>query len=257
MVPLSRFRLFYRLGALLLALVLPACQRAAYVPTARLTPATSQPVTKILADDPAAAALIRPYHDKVAGQMAEVLGTAPLPLTKGAGESPLVNFVGDLQRLEAGRALGQPIDLGLVTTGAVRAPLPAGPITLENVFELMPFEIDLVVMELPAETLRQLFVFAAQKKLAISGASYTVGADGQPTDIRLAGRPFDPAAPRRYTLATSDYLAGGGDNLDAFRGLPFRTTGLKLRNVIADHIRQLTKAGRPVEARVEGRVKIQ
>lgn len=245
-------------GALvgLALLALPACQRAAYVPMARLAPATSQPVSKTLAEDPAAAALIKPYRDQVASQMAEVLGTAPVALTKGSGESALVNFVGDLQRLEAGRALGKAVDLGLVTTGAVRAPLPAGPITLENVFELMPFENDLVVMELPGETLHQLFVFAALKKLPISGATYAVGADRQPTDIRIGGQPFDPRAPRRYTLATSDYLAGGGDNLDAFRGLPFRTTGLRLRNVIAEHIRQLTKAGRPVEARVEGRVKV-
>ena len=238
-------------------LVLPACQRAAYRPTAHLAPTTSQRVGQAVPDDPAVAALIRPYHDKVAGQMSEVLGTAPVALTKGPGESPLLNFVGDVQRAGATRALGQPIDLGVVTAGAVRAALPAGPITLGAVFELMPFENELVVLDAPAETVQQLFAFLAKTKTPVAGAIYTVGSDGQPTDIRLGGQPFDPAAPRRYTIATSDYLAGGGDNLSFFRPLTPRHTGLLLRSVIADHLRALTKAGQPVEARVEGRVRIQ
>jgi hypothetical protein len=100
-------------------------------------------------------------------------------------------------------------------------------------------------------------VFAAQRKLPVSGATYTVGPNREPVDIRIAGQPFVPTAPRRYTLATSDYLAAGGDNLDAFRGASFRSTGVRLRDVIAGHIRQLTKAGKRVEARVEGRVKLQ
>lgn len=251
----SHFRRLYLAGNLLLSL--PACQRAAYLPTARLAPATSQPVGKVLPDDAAAAALIKPYHDKVAVQMSEMLGASPAGVPKGNGESPLLNFVGDLQRSAAGRALGQPIDLSVATAGGLRAALPAGPVTLGAVFELMPFENELVVLDASAETVQQLFAFAASLKLPISGATYSVRADGLPTDIRLGGQAFDPAASRRYTIATSDYLAGGGDNLAFFRPLTPRHTGLLLRTVIADHIRALSKAGLPVEGKVEGRVRIQ
>lgn len=250
---MRRFRLLYLTA--FLAVSLSACQRAAYVPTARLAPATSQPVGRALPDDPAVAALIRPYHDQVTSQMGEVLGTAPAGLPKGPGESPLLNFVGDVQRVAAGRALGQPIDLGVVTSGALRAALPTGAITLGAVFELMPFENELVVLDAPAETVQQLFVFLAKTRTPIAGATYAVGPAGQPTAIRIGGQPFNPAAPRRYTIATSDYLAGGGDNLAFFRPLPPRHTSLLLRSVIADHIRQLTREGKPVEAQVEGRVK--
>ncbi len=245
------------LPVLALLLTLPACQRAAYVPTAHLPPVTSQPVGKAMPDDATVAALIKPYHDKVTAQMSEVLGTSPAGIPKGPGESPLLNFVGDLQRAGASRALGQPVDLSVATTGGLRAALPAGPITLGAVFELMPFENELVVLDASGETVQQLFAFAAKLKMPISGATYAIGADGQPTDIRVGGQPFDPAAPRRYTIATSDYLAGGGDNLAFFRPLAPRHTGLLLRNVIADHIRSLSKAGLPVEGKVEGRVHIQ
>lgn len=251
------YRLRQLAAPLALAISLSACQRPAYQPTAHLPPVTSQPVGRALPDDPAVAALIRPYHDQVASQMSEVLGTAPAGLPKGPGESPLLNFVGDVQRVAAGRALGQPIDLGVVTSGALRAALPAGAITLGAVFELMPFENELVVLDTPAETVQQLFVVLAKTRTPIAGAIYTVGSDGQPIDIRVGGQPFNPAIPRRYSIATSDYLAGGGDNLAFFRPLPPRHTSLLLRSVIADHIRQLTKEGKPVEARVEGRVRIQ
>lgn len=244
------------LGLLAAVAFSPACQRGGYVAKPQLAPVTAQPVGKALPDDPAAAATIAPYHQRVTEQMTEVLGTAPVALTKIPGESPLSNFVSDLQRIRASRELGQPIDLGVMTNGGLRAPLPAGPVTLGSVFELMPFENELVVLEAPTSVVAQLFDFAARVKMPVSGASFAVGADNKPTDIRLNGQPFDPTRNRTYTIAISDYLAGGGDNMTFFKTLKPRGTGVLLRNAIADYIRELTKQGKPVEARLEGRVKV-
>ncbi len=239
----------------MLALATAGCQRAPYRPAAHFAPATSQPVGKTQADDPAVAALIRPYHDKVAAQMQAVLGTAPTALAKQPGESPLANFVADLQRQRAAEVLHEPIPLGVMTNGGLRAGLPAGPVTLGNVFELMPFENELVVLDAPAAVVQQMFDYAAHVKMAVSGAVYTATADGHAHDIRIGGQPFDPAQAKPYAIAISDYLAGGGDNLLFFKTIIPRHTGVLLRAAIADHIRELTKAGKPVTARVEGRVK--
>ena len=231
------------------------CQRAAYAPTTRFKPATSQPVGKTQAEDPAIAALIAPYHDKVTAQMSEVLGTAPAALTKAPGENPLANFVADLQRQRASAELKQPIALGVMTNGGLRAGFAAGPVTLGSVFELMPFENELVVLDASGPVVQQLFDYAAHIKMAVSGATYTVTFDGMPKDIRIGGQPFDVNDARTYPIAISDYLATGGDNLVFFKTLPSRHTNVLLRTAIADHVRALTKAGQPVTARVEGRVK--
>lgn len=241
------------LGAL--ALTAPACQRAAYVPTAHFVPVTSQPVSKTQAEDPAMAAIIKPYHDKVTAQMAEVLGTAPVALVKNTGESPLANFVADLQRERATQALHAPIAMSVMTNGGLRAGFAAGPVTLGSVFELMPFENELVVLDAPGPVVQQLFDYAAHIKMAVSGATYTVTFDGLPKDIRIGGELFDVNQNRTWPIAISDYLASGGDNLSFFKGLTPRHTGILLRTAIADHIRDLTKAGQPVTARVEGRVR--
>ena len=242
---------------LLLALLAlaPGCQRAAYAPTARFAPATSQPVGKTQAEDPAIAALITPYHDQVTAQMQEVLGTAPAPLVKSPGESPLANFVADLQRERASQALGQPVALGVMSNGGLRAGFAAGPVTLGAVFELMPFENELVVLDAPGAVVQQLFDYAAHVKMAVSGATYAVTFDGQPRDIRIGGQPFDANQDRLWSIALSDYLATGGDNMAFFKPLPLRRTNVLLRTAIADHIRALTKAGQPVTAKVEGRVR--
>jgi 2',3'-cyclic-nucleotide 2'-phosphodiesterase (5'-nucleotidase family) len=231
-----------------------ACQRGPLQATAHLpATSTSQPVGRDITPNAGAEAIIQPYHDKVLAQMQEVLGVSPLGLSKNAGENLIVNFVADLQRTAAAQALHEPIALGVMTNGGMRAPIPAGPITLGNVFELMPFENELMVLDAPGPVVQQLFDYAAPARMAVSGATYTVGPDQRPLDIRIGGQPFDPT--KTYSIAISDYLAGGGDNMAFLKTVVPRHTGLLLRTAIADHIRALTKAGQPVTARIEGRVK--
>ena len=78
-----------------------------------------------------------------------------------------------------------------MTNGGLRTGLPAGPITLGSVFELMPFENELVVLDAPGPVVQQLFEYAARIKMAVSGATYAVTFDGLPKDIRIGGQPFD------------------------------------------------------------------
>jgi 2',3'-cyclic-nucleotide 2'-phosphodiesterase (5'-nucleotidase family) len=251
-MPFFRFRVA-RLGLLASVVLASACQPAIYQAKPQLAPVTAQPVGKTQPENAQAAAVIEPYRQRVTQQMGEVLGTAPVPLAKNPGESPLANFVADLQRQRAAAELHQPVDVGVMTNGGLRNSLPAGPITLGSVFELMPFENELVVLDAPGPVMQQLFDYAARLKMALSNVTYTVDATGKPTNIRIGGQPFNPA--KTYTVAISDYLAGGGDNMVFFKALKPRDTGVLLRAAIVDRIRQLTKQGQPITAKVEGRVR--
>ncbi|GAB3235600.1 hypothetical protein GCM10027346_25470 [Hymenobacter seoulensis] len=247
----SRLAALSLLAAVALA---PACQRGAYQPKAQLAPVTAQPVGATITEDPKAASTIAPYRQRVTEQMTTVLGNAPVAITKNNGESPLANYVADIQRERASKELGQTIDLGVMTNGGLRAPLPAGPVTLGSVFELMPFENELVVLDAPGAVVQQLFDYSARIKMAVAGAVYTVSPEGKAQDVRIGGKPFDPT--RTYTIAISDYLAGGGDNLVFFKTIKPRGTGVLLRSAIAEYIKEQTRQGKPIEAKVEGRVKI-
>ncbi|MBF9253367.1 5'-nucleotidase C-terminal domain-containing protein [Pontibacter sp. 172403-2] len=242
------------LGVALVALLVGACQPLAWQASPSLAN-TDVPVDSTITADPQTEAVIAPYRRQVTEKMSEVIGFAPEALGKAEYESPLGNFVVDLQIAQSQPLYGKPIDLSLTTNGGLRQPLPKGEINVGDVFELMPFENELVVLTLDGSTVQELFDYAVEKKWApIGGATYTVK-NGKPTDIKIGGQPFDPA--KSYTLVTSDYLAGGGDDLNMLKkATKTEKVGLLLRDAILQQIRQLTAAGQPVTADTDSRVTV-
>src|SRR5690606_6510040 len=109
-------------------------------------------------------ALIAPYRQQVTSKMSEVIGTATTELGKAEYESPLGNFVVDLMLQQTNMIMSEPVDMAQSTNGGLRVPLPAGPINVGNIFELMPFENELVVLTLDGPTTQELFDFAARTR---------------------------------------------------------------------------------------------
>ncbi|WP_239020894.1 5'-nucleotidase C-terminal domain-containing protein [Pontibacter arcticus] len=239
---------------LLLGLAVAACQPRAWQSSATLTQ-TDVAIDSTIAPSPQTEALVAPYRQQVTTKMSEVVGTATIELNKADYQSPLGNFMVDLQKEQSQPLYGKPIDLSLMTNGGMRSPLPKGAINVGHVFELMPFENEVVVLTLDGATVQELFDFAAKAKIAILGnATYTVK-NGQATAISIGGKPFDAA--KSYTLVTSDYLANGGDNLSFLsKATSTENVGLLLRDAILQQIRQLTAAGKPIEPDTKTRVTI-
>src|SRR6188768_404103 len=104
----------------LLLSVSVACQHTFY-PEARLQK-TALAVSPTIATDEEVEKTILPYRNQVTAQMAEVVGFAPVALEKLAVESPIGNFVADLQRQQAQMITGKPVDMGLMTAGGIRTP---------------------------------------------------------------------------------------------------------------------------------------
>lgn len=241
------------IAVLALSLSMVGCQRP-WVASPALS-STDVPVDQSITPDPELEAQIAPYREEVTVKMSEVVGTAPVALSTGKYESLLGNFVVDLQLEQSAPLYNKPIDLSLTTNGGLRVPLPQGEITTGHVFELMPFENELVVLTLKGETVQQLFTYAADRKNApIGNATYTVQ-NGKATKIKINGKLFDPS--QTYTLVTSNYLAGGGDDLKMLQdAIKYENVGLLLREAILQQIRQLTAAGKTVTAETGNRVTI-
>ncbi len=51
-------------------------------------------------------------------------------------------------------------------------------------------------------------------------------------------------------------LAGGGDQLTFLKTIKPRSTGVLLRSAIVDQIQAMTAAGLPIQAQVDGRVRV-
>lgn len=236
-----------------LTLALSACQRE-LTPTAQLTQPTDLPVSTQIATDSTLERMIAPYRTRVDETMNQVIGNAPVALDRTGVESVLGNFVADLTRTQTMAVYGRPVDMGGMTSGGLRNPIDQGPITVGDVFELMPFENEMLVLTLSGKTVQDMFDYAARvKNLSVSNATFTIR-NNKPEDIKIGGKPFDPG--KTYTLAISDYLANGGDNMMFLKdALKVEQVGLLARDAIMQEIKQLTAAGKPVTAKVEGRVK--
>ncbi|WP_071781174.1 5'-nucleotidase C-terminal domain-containing protein [Adhaeribacter aquaticus] len=230
-----------------------SCQKGLY-PEATLATETAVLVDAKVAPDAKAENVIAPYRQQVEERMNEVIGIAPMELSSDTVESTLGNFVADLQREQASAAIGQPVDLGLMTQGGLRNSLPKGNIKVGNVFEVMPFENKVLVLTLPGTSVQKLFEFGAQRRvLSVSNATFSIK-NKKPVNILIGGKPLDMQ--RTYTMAVSDYLANGGDNLIMLRDATKVTeTGILLREAILKKIKDLTAQQKPVEAKLEGRVK--
>ena len=234
------------LTALLLATSIVGCQQKVWQPQASLEQ-TDVAVDSTLTTDPETEAMIAPYRQQVTATMSEVIGTATLELRKADHESPLGNFVVDLILEQTNKMMDEPVDMAQTTNGGLRVPLPAGPITVGHIFELMPFENEVIVLTLDGPSTKELFDFAAKTGISpIANATYTVKA-GQATDVKIAGKPLDTS--RSYTIVTSDYLAGGGDNMVMFKkAIKSEKVGIMMRDMILKHIKELTAAGKPIVA---------
>ena len=205
-------------------------------------PATAaQPVTAATPTDSAAEQYIRPYRKLVTAQMREVIGTSAQPWLrpgKFGNRAPLTTWVAGVLRTEAGRALGAVPDFAALTNGSIRAGLPAGPITVGNIFEVMPFENELTVLPVPGRVVRQLCDYAGRfdNLAAVNMTWENDSATKRAFNIRIGGLPLDST--KTYTLAINDYLANGGDGMEFLRPLPQTPAKKTIRQVLLEYVRR-------------------
>jgi len=204
--------------------------------------------------DSAVIAMARPYREKMEAEMNEVIIHSESVLEKNVPEGKLGNFVTDACLERADNILNEKSDFCFVNNGGLRSSLPKGPVTRGNLFELMPFENELVQLTLDGPATRQLINFIADKGgMPVSGITFIIK-DKEPFNIYIRQRPFDPE--QSYKVVTSDYLANGGDELHFLANNIKRVdTGVKVRDVLIEYLKEKNKEGKILSARIEGRIK--
>jgi 5'-nucleotidase len=142
-------------------------------------------------------------------------------------ESNLASFAADAVR----EALGA--DIALLNAGAFRSDhvIGPGPLTRRDILALLPFQNPLLVLSLSGAQLREALEHGLDRRV-VNGQS---GAMPHVSGLRIV---YDPTRPRgsrivelsaggqpvtaesRHRLATTNYLAGGGDGYAVLKGLP-------------------------------------
>ncbi len=206
--------------------------------------------------DSAVAVLITPYRDVMDAEMNTVLGDNAMTLRHEAPEGTLGNWVADLlvERIEAHSGIR--VDFTVQNRGGLRIPeLAAGPVTRGKIYELMPFDNVIVIMQASGDDLQQFFDhMAARGGWPVSaGLRYVI--DGyRATGVEIGGEPLD--TDRIYSFAVPDFVANGGDDADFLTSRERQDLAYLVRDAIIDAVIALHQRGEMITATKDGRVTV-
>lgn len=197
------------------------------------------PIDKTIEKDVAVDSFIAPYRNSVNETMNEVLAYNKNYMVKSDGKrnTAIGNMMADIVLAEGDsifyKRTGNHIDMVLLNHGGIRAPMQKGDITRRTAFEIMPFENEIVVTELRAETIQKMLVYLENAKKAhpVAGVQIELDANQKVRRFLINQQPID--AQKTYFVATSDYLKNGGDRMYFFEEAKSVTTlDYKIRNAI-------------------------
>lgn len=212
-------------------------------------------INKNVAADSAIIQSYLPYKQQLDAEMNQILGYSAVEMVKSndLSETVLGNFFSDAILAEALK-IDPTIDFSMPSTkGGIRVDVPKGAIKLSNVFELMPFENELVAFTLKGIDVQELINFiAASNGQPVAGIRLKI-VDKKPVDVLIQGKPFDPQ--KTYRVLTSDYIAGGGDNALGFKNpIEKKVLNLKVRDAIINYIKATQTAGQTLNPKLDGRI---
>jgi len=136
--------------------------------------------------------------------------------------------------------------------GGIRTGLEAGEVTLHELFEVQPFQNELVLLTLRGETLLAALEHAVDPDgpdAQISGLR-AVYVSSAPAGSRIVSVRFDDGTGveigKTYSLVVNDFMAGGGSGFEMFREAEAtRFTGIVDLDALVDHLRSLPQPVRP------------
>lgn len=182
---------------------------------------------------------IQPFKDSLNKNMNFPLVYSQQVLSKELPEGKLGNYCADAILRQAivkckEMNLATP-DFCFLNHGGLRAPLPQGIITIGNVYELMPFENELVYITVQSNIKDSILQWIAMKGGApISGIRCKISGDAA-KDVLILN---DSNLTReKYNIITSDYLANGGDGLFILKTENKISLGIKVRDAFINDLK--------------------
>ncbi|MBI5243051.1 MAG: bifunctional metallophosphatase/5'-nucleotidase [Elusimicrobia bacterium] len=187
-------------------------------------------------EDPEVRKLAQSISERVGRRLDDVIGSAPAPMFRSDDslESDIGNWITDAMRSTASA------EAAFTNTRSIRADFDKGPITLRQLYKVMPFDDTLVTLELTGAQIMELIadnIHGHRSKLLVSGIAYTcrLGRDGRPSrlEVKVGNAPIEPS--RSYKVATNRYLASGGSGGAVFlKGKNILDTGISVRGLLAE-----------------------
>lgn len=208
--------------------------------------------------DSTISAFIKPYSDSLDKQMSRLIAVSNSALVAAKPESNLTNMISDIifeygTKYCQDQNLNIKPDIAYVNYGGLRSSIPKGDIIVRKIFELMPFENELVIIKISGESIMEMAEkIASRGGEGISGMKIGIK-ERMAKTVLVNGEVPDLSS--FYWLVTNDYVAEGGDQMDMFLNRSERiSTKMKIRDIIIESLSERYKRDGVIDAVLDGRI---
>ncbi|MGZ3775815.1 MAG: 5'-nucleotidase C-terminal domain-containing protein [Pseudobdellovibrionaceae bacterium] len=132
-------------------------------------------------------------------------------------------------------------DIALYNSGGIRASIPVGPITVGDIFKVLPFGNSVCTVELNGSELLQYMGSVITLKPGeggfpqISGVTLKIGTENKISELKVNGQLLEPT--KIYKLALNDFMAQGQDSYPKVSDKgTYRCTGLSADKTLSTFI---------------------
>jgi len=169
------------------------------------------------------------------------------------GDSMLGNFTAEAMRFYP----GVETEIALTNTLGIRADIPAGDITVDDLYNSMPFDNTVTTMFLSGREVQELLDYVAyrstergcQSQAQVAGIRFDMVCDAEDPhadNVTINGAPLDELG--TYELATNNYIAHGGSGFEVLqRNTTQLDTDVSVRDVVKAAIIKYRSLPRPEE----------
>ena len=185
--------------------------------------------------------LIAPYKEKLDNIMNQKISHTSVELNRSGDNSNLGALLSDYL-LEGANDWAvknkmPKVDAAILNIGGIRNNISEGDILVRNIFEVMPFENEMVIVKMKGEDIQGIFDYYEkhQKNNPVAQLNIIVK-DGKLVEGLINGE--HPQIGKTYYIATSDYLAMGGDSMYFFEKGETIKTDVILRNLFLEYFRK-------------------
>jgi len=235
----------------LLTLLLWACQprTAPLIATQDANVAISSSSTEA---DKQMAEFIQPFRDSLANQMNRVVTVLPQVLTHSRNNphTRMGPWLCDILLQEGKEVFPSiPIDGALYNPGGIRSPRLGDTVTVGNIFEILPFDNTLVLLEIKGELLQKWVDHTISRGgWPLSRGLKVYVSEKGGNQILLHNQPIKEKS--TFRILTNDYVANGGDNCAFLKGTKVAESKRMIREIVIHHFDKGNAPSIPQEPRL-------
>ena len=205
------------------------------------------PESKIISDE------INIYKDSIDISLDNVIGFSDRLYTKADFDSKnfnstLGNLIADIIYIQSDSLFwvqeNKNIDFVIHNHGGIRAALPKGNVKLSDAYKILPFENEIVIVEMNGESVNEIVSFLKKEKIPHPFSGLEINGN----TILVKNKPIIPS--KKYYIAINDYLLTGGDNMFFFiKNKNIYRLGFTPRDAFIDY----TKSNLYISSKIDNR----